>query len=85
MQTNKTQTTIKILKDLIKGKKVTSHDYNFVINPNQYFKPIKDNGIILIEKLIKERNNLKLRSLHRDLDNVQKAKTYLLYLQHKAQ
>ena len=87
MQTNKKTNLVNILTDLIEGKSVTALDYH-VSNANQYFKTIKDNGIELLEKWIKNSQSIgqtKLRSLSPHVDNVQKAKTYLLSLQHKAQ
>jgi len=87
MQTNKTSNLIKILTDLIEGKSVTALDYH-VSNANQYFKTIKDNGIELVEKWIKNRHNVgrtKLRTLNHELDNMTKAKNYLFRLQNKAQ
>ena len=83
---NKETNLIKVLQDLINGKSVTFADYR-VSNPNQYFKTIKDNGIVLIELWKRNQNNNGkhlLRSLKQELDNKQKAKKYLQRLQHKA-
>jgi len=73
---NRKTNLINILQDLINGKSVTFADYN-VSNPNQYFRTIKNNGIELIEKWRANQNNRGrhlLRSLKKDLENMERAK-----------
>jgi len=83
---NKKTNLIAILHDLIQGHKLTSTDRN-TVNTNQYFKTIKDKGIVLVEEWKPNKSNQgrhKLRSLHRDPANVTRAKKFLLKLNNKA-
>jgi len=82
---NRKSNLITILNDLIQGHKLTSIDRNSS-NTNQYFKTIKDNGIHLVEEWKPNHENRgrhKERTLHRDHDNVTRAKKYLLKLENK--
>ena len=82
---NRKSNLTKILHDLIQGQKLTSIDRNSS-NTNQYFKTIKDNGIHLVEEWKPNQENQgrhKERSLHRDHDNVTRAKKFLLRLENK--
>jgi len=84
---NRKSNLITILHDLIHGQKLTSRDRDSS-NTNQYFKTIKDNGIELVEEWKPNQHNQgrhKLRSLHRDPDNVTRAKNYLLKLESRTQ
>lgn len=79
----KTTNLITILHDLINGKCVTSIDTR-ASNTNQYFKTIKDHGIILVEEWKPNKHNRgkhKERSLNLDPQNLNRAKTFLSKLQ----
>ena len=82
---NRKSNLTRILHDLIQGQKLTSIDRSSS-NTNQYFKTIKDNGIHLIEEWkpnLENQGRHKERSLHRDPENVTRAKNFLLRLESK--
>jgi hypothetical protein len=81
----KTTHQIIILKDLLDGKIVTSID-SIASNRNQYFKPIKQQGIELIEVYkanLTNNGKHKERTLNQTIDNINRAKKYLKRLQGK--
>jgi len=85
MKTQKTTHQIDILEELLKGKSVTSMD-SIASNRNQYFKPIKKQGIELIE--VRENNRFnsgthKVRRLNQTIENIKRAESYLNKLKKK--
>ena len=83
MKKEKTSHLIRILKQLLEGKIVTSIDSK-ASNTNQYFRTIKKHGIALVEVWKPNLTNSgrhKERSLHQTIENIELAKNYLYKLQ----
>ncbi|CAA6805365.1 MAG: Unknown protein [uncultured Sulfurovum sp.] len=76
---NKRTILTTILHELINGKSVTSIDTR-ASNTNQYFKTIKDHGIVLVEESNPNPHNNgrhKSRTLKNEPENIQRAKDFL--------
>ena len=75
----KTSHIITILKELLNGSTIKSSDY-FIVNSNQYFRAIKNQGIELVETWKPNLNNSgkhKERQLHQTIENIKLAESYL--------
>ena len=76
MKNKKTTHKVRLLKILLRGETFISHD-KFASNANQYFRPIKNEGIELIEwKDLSEGQHLK-RKLNMTSENIERTKKYL--------
>ncbi len=77
---------IEILERFIEGETLTSCDFRWS-NSNQYFRKIKNDGIVLNEVNIKNKKNKNFhfeRSLDQDQKNVENAKKLLIHYKTKS-